>query len=55
MAYTIDKQVFPRNFSIHYTYYTLKRGFDDVALPVTTTCTLSDSYANLDEFDSPLL
>ena len=44
MAYTIDKQVFLRNFPIHYTYHTLLRSFNGDALPVTTTCTLfSDS------------
>ena len=43
MAYTIDKHVFLRNFSIHYTYYKL-RSFNGIALHVMTTCTLfSDS------------
>ena len=31
---------FLRNFSFHYTYYTLKRSFNYVALPVTTTSML---------------
>ena len=52
MAYTIDKQVFSQKLS-HSLYIHVKEvlpgHFNRVALPVTTT------YANFDEFDSPLV
>ena len=61
MAYTIDKEVFLGNFSIHYTYYLSTPQEVLMALRYLSRLQVhvfrlgSDSYANFDEFDSPLV